>query len=79
MPLRCGPPLRIPPVHKFSPRLGMTYGEASLTSRQVFWGLLDRGRPPADQKPWPGQWTLHLKKSRVEVREPEGDFFDGIR
>jgi len=73
------PTLRIPPVHEFSERLGMTYGEASLTSRQVFWGLLDRGRPPADQKPWPGQWTLHLKQSRVRVPEPERDIFDGIR
>ncbi|MBL7042158.1 MAG: hypothetical protein ISR77_26215 [Pirellulaceae bacterium] len=73
------PTLRIPPVHKFSERLGMTYGEASLTSRQVFWGLLDRGRPPAQQKPWPGQWTLHLKQSRVKAPDPERDIFDGIR
>jgi len=73
------PTLRIPPIHKFSERLGMTYGEASLTSRQVFWGLLDRGRPPESQNPWPGQWTLHLKNSRVKVPEPERDIFDGIR
>jgi len=73
------PTLRIPPLHKFSQRLGMTYGEASLTSRQVFWGLLDRGRPPAEQKPWPGQWTLHLKESRVKVPEPDPGIFEGIR
>jgi len=72
------PTLRIPPVHKFSERLGMTHGEASLLSRQVFWGLLDRGRPPG-QQPWPGQRTLHLKESRVKVPEPEQDIFDGIR
>ena len=47
--------------------------------RQVLWGLLDRGRPPGGQKPWPGQWTLHLKESRVKVSEPERDIFDGIR
>ena len=69
------PTLRLPPVHEFSERLGMTHGEASLLSRQVFWGLLDRGNPPG-QKPWPGHWKLHLKESRVEVSEPEGDVFD---
>jgi len=72
------PTLRLPPVHEFSKRLGMTHGEASLQSRQVFWGLLDRGRPPG-QKPWPGHWTLHLKESRVKVPKPERDIFDGIR
>ena len=56
----------------------MTHGEASLLSRQVFWGLLDRGNPPG-QKSWPGHWKLHLKESRVEVSEPERDIFDGIR
>ena len=73
------PTLRLPPDHKFSARLGMTHGEASLMGRQMFWGLLDRGRPPDAQKPWPGQWTLHLKESRVKVPEPEQDIFDGIR
>lgn len=73
------PTLRIPPVHKFSERLGMTYGEAALLSRQVFWGLLDRGRPPATQKPWPGRWSLHLKASRISLPQPEQDIFDGIR
>ena len=73
------PTLRLLPVHKFSPRLGMTHGEATLLGRQMFWGLLDRGKPPSSQKPWPGRWTLHLKKSRVEVPNPERDIFDGIR
>ena len=72
------PTLRLPPVHNFSEGLGMTYGEASLMARQVFWGLLDRGKPPG-QKPWPGSWNLHLKESRVEVTKPERDLFDGIR
>ena len=73
------PTLRLPPVHAFSPHLGVTFGEAALESRQLFWGLLDRGTPPGDRKPWPGSWTLHLKESRVEVPEPEGDIFDGIQ
>ena len=72
------PTLRLPPVHEFSERLGMTHGEASLMSRQVFWGLLDRGKPPG-QKPWPGHWKLHLKESRVEIPEPQRNVFDGIR
>ena len=73
------PTLRLAPDHKFSPRLGMTHGEATLMGRQMFWGLLDRGKPPESQKPWPGRWTLHLKESRVEIPNPEQDIFDGIR
>ncbi len=73
------PTLRLAPDHKFSPRLGMTHGEATLMGRQMFWGLLDRGKPPESQKPWPGRWTLHLKESRVEISNPEQDIFDGIR
>ena len=44
-----------------------------------FWGLLDRGNPPETQRPWPGRWNLHIKKSRIPVQEPESDLFDGIR
>ena len=71
--------LRIPPKPRMSRRLGMSLGEAKLMGRQVFWGLLDRGRPPATQKPWPGSWILHLKDSRIEVTSPEVDIFEGVR
>ena len=71
--------LRLPPKFGMDKRLGRTREEATLEGRQVFWGLLDRGRPPGIQKPWPGSWSLHLKDSRVEVPSPEKDVFDGIQ
>ena len=70
--------LRLPPKFGKDKRLGRTREEATLEGRQVFWGLLDRGRPPETQKPWPGSWSLHLKDSRVQVSSPEKDIFDGI-
>ncbi len=71
--------LRLPPNFGLAPRLGMDRAEASLRGRQVFWGLLDRGRPPEMQKPWPGSWSLHLKHSRVETPAVEADIFEGVR
>ena len=71
--------LRLPPKFGKDKRLGRTREEATLEGRQVFWGLLDRGRPPETQKPWPGSWSLHLKDSRVEVPSPEKDLWDGIK
>ena len=72
--------LRAASKQGMSHRLGMRLSEAKLEGRHVFWGLLDRGNPPATQKPWPGgAWSLHLKASRVEVTSPEIDFFDGVR
>ncbi len=71
--------LRLAPYFGKDKRLGRTREEAMLEGRQVFWGLLDRGRPPTTQKPWPGSWSLHLKDSKVEVPSPEKDVFDGIK
>jgi len=71
--------LRLAPKFGQDKRLGRTREEATLEGRQAFWGLLDRGRPPETQKPWPGSWSLHLKNSRVEVPSPEKDVFDGIK
>ena len=71
--------LRLPPRFGRDDRLGRTREEATLEGRQVFWGLLDRGRPPETQKPWPGSWSLHLKDSKVEVPSPEKNIFDGIK
>lgn len=71
--------LRLPPKFGLDPRLGVDRAEASLMGRQVFWGLLDRGRPPETQKAWPGTWRLHLKDSRVETPAVETDIFDGVR
>ncbi len=71
--------LRLVPKFGQDKRLGRTREEATLEGRQVFWGLLDRGRPPETQKPWPGSWSLHLKHSRVETPSPEKDLFDGIK
>ena len=70
--------LRLPPKFGLDPRLGMDRAEASLMGRQVFWGLLDRGRPPETQKAWPGTWRLHLKDSRVETPAVETDVFEGV-
>jgi photosystem II stability/assembly factor-like uncharacterized protein len=72
------PTVRISPADRFSPRLGMTYGEAGRISRQAFWGLLDRNEPPSRHKPWPGAWNLHLKKSRVPAPSRETDVWHGI-
>jgi hypothetical protein len=71
--------LRIPPKFGIDPRLGMERAEATLMGRQVFWGLLDRGRPPETEKPWPGSWRLHRNDSRVDTSLPESSVFDGIR
>ncbi len=71
--------LRLAPHFGEDKRLGRTRGEATLEGRQVFWGLLDRGRPPETQKPWPGSWRLHLKSSNIETLSPENDVFDGVR
>ena len=70
--------LRVTPQEAEDKRLGRTRGEAMLEGRQVFWGLLDRGRPPESQKPWPGSWSLHLKGSKVKTPSPEKDIFDGL-
>ena len=71
--------LRLAPRFGEDKRLGRTRSEAMLAGRQVFWGLLDRGRPPETQKPWPGSWRLHLKSSKVETLSPEFYIFDGVR
>ncbi|NOX56376.1 MAG: hypothetical protein GXP27_18410, partial [Planctomycetes bacterium] len=58
------PTLRLAgPAHEFSPRLGMTYGQAKARSRNCFWGLLDRQLPPKDFLGL-GVWNLHLKHTR---------------
>jgi len=53
-----------PPDSKaYSKRLGMTYGQAKAISRNCFWGLLDRSKPPATSMRT-NRWNLHLKKWR---------------
>ncbi len=71
--------LRLAPQFGEDKRLGRLRREVALTGRQVFWGLLDRGRPPETQKPWPGAWSLHLKKSRVGPASFRNDLFEGVR
>ncbi len=61
----------------FSDRLGMTYGEAKSKSKNCFWGLLDRARPPKSSD-HVGTWDLHLKKWRGEIEFPEKQLFKSL-
>jgi len=60
---------------EFSNRLGMTHGEARARSRNCFWGMLDRARPPSSSANI-GSWKLHLKKWLGEIDLPEKNLFD---
>ncbi len=69
--------LSLPPPNskQFSERLGMTYGEAKAVSRNCFWGLLDRSKPPVTSLNT-GTWNLHLKKWRGNLKTPDEDIFE---
>ncbi|MFK5921571.1 MAG: YCF48-related protein [Verrucomicrobiota bacterium] len=70
--------LPAPDSKTFSERLGSTYGAAKAVSRNCFWGLLDRSRPPRNSLNT-SNWNLHLKKWRGSPPLPDNGIYDHLK